>query len=150
MAESTTFHSADDTLAYVASSAPTDETDPTDAAYSVVDLQEGHTYRDTSTTTEARTKRGTGTASSLGAESGTIQCRKSRIAADGQDILNAAKAANSEIWLLLCPTGNSQAGRWMKAKISDLAEDSTTGSFDGVTYSYVAAARSTAFTTPSS
>ena len=151
MAESTTLQNGTNTLVYVASSEPTDETSPVDAAYSVVDNQIGHDWNTSKNSDQARNKRTAGVVYSSGTDTLTLRCHFSRIAADGQDILETSAAtAGSQIWVLTVPNGLSQKGKWAIMEVGDRSETSNNGVVETVTYTLGAISAPTSFTTPAS
>lgn len=126
MATGTDEHLGNDELVYIATTVPTVEEDPTDAAYTVLGMTTGHSLQSQAQVIEIRNKQGS--ASAVGTETTTFTCSAdtSLSGDDGQDDLRTAHFANpkTELWVLATSGVVGERAVWFKAKVSGYNDDS--------------------------
>lgn len=126
MAESLDISQSDEVVDFVTDTEPVDKTDYTE--YAVLDLQLGHSFNISRETTETRNKRTTTTAVGQGVETRSYSCHRSRVAADGQDIVRSAMRATTPpvLWFLTRPKATGEQGEHFKGRISSASGQNQT------------------------
>lgn len=102
MALATDEHLGNEELVYVATTAPTDASDPEDAAYSEVGMNTGQSIQSRATVTEIRNKQGSATKAGTETATMTVSVNTSYTGDDGQDALRTAHFTNPKpsVWIL--------------------------------------------------